>query len=64
MHKLIGLSLLVIGLFVGQFDFMTPAFASEEAHAAGESRGKRPVLNGIKIWPFGRWSRSWFTSSS
>ncbi|GDY07586.1 MAG: ATP synthase F0 subunit B [Planctomycetota bacterium] len=53
MRKLIGLSLLVIGLSLGQFDFVTSAFASDEAHAAGESHGKRPVIEwhqDLAIW--------------
>lgn len=53
MHKLIGLSLLVIGLFVGQSDFVTPAFASDDPHAAGESHEKRPVIEwhrDLAVW--------------
>ena len=58
MHKLISLSLLVIGLSLGQSGFVTPAFASDEAHPAeahpaGESHGKRPVIEwhqDLAIW--------------
>jgi F-type H+-transporting ATPase subunit b len=35
MHKLIGLGLLTMGLLFGQFDLLTPAFASDAAQAEG-----------------------------
>ena len=53
MHKLIGLSLLVIGLFVGQSVLVTPAFASDDAHPAGEAHEKRPVIEwhrDLAVW--------------
>lgn len=53
MHKLIGLSLLVIGLIVGQSGFVTPAFASDDTHTAGESHEKRPVIEwhrDLAVW--------------
>ena len=54
MHKLIGLSLLVIGLSVGQSDFVTPAFASDDpSHATGASHEKRPVIEwhrDLAVW--------------
>lgn len=59
MHKLIGLSLLVIGLFVGQSDFVTSAVAAAEVHAEADSHseagshGKRPVIEwhrDLAVW--------------
>ena len=59
MHKLIGLSLLVIGLSVGQSDFVTSAVAAAEVHAEAGSHSeagsheKRPVIEwhrDLAVW--------------
>ena len=53
MHKLIGLPLLVIGLFVGQSALVTPAFASDDPHAVGEAHAPRPVIEwhrDLAVW--------------
>ena len=52
MHKLIGFCLVVMGLFLGQSEFISPAFASEAAH--GESHAAPGAPLGFKgdlaIW--------------
>ncbi len=53
MHKLIGLSLLMVGLFVGQSDFVSPAFASDALHAEAAPHAPRPVIEwhrDLAVW--------------
>ncbi len=43
MHKLIGLSLLVMGLLLGQADLVAPAFASDAGHGDAHAAPSAPL---------------------
>ena len=52
MHKLIGLSLLVIGLLLGQADLVAPAFASDAGHGDAHAAPSAPLgfKGDLAIW--------------
>ncbi len=50
MHKLIGLWLLAIGLFVAQSGFAMPVFAADAAHAAHPDGPPLSFVSDLAIW--------------